>query len=87
MPLCEVEQGSMARLDQLNLGLRALAERRGFGFVDAARPPLTKERGPLLTEMARPDHRHMHLAGYQIFARRIAEEGGAATEPLRAVYK
>lgn len=87
MPLCDTPESSMRRLDELNEGLRVLALARGFGFVHVNRPPLTDGRDRLLVEMAGPDRKHMHLAGYQIFARAIALEGGAATEPLRAAWK
>lgn len=87
MPLCDAPESSIQRLNELNEGLRVLAEARGFGFVRADRPPLTDGRGRLLVEMAGPDRKHMHLAGYQILARWIALEGGAATEPLRAAWK
>lgn len=83
VPMRDTPASSGARLRQLNEGMRLLAEARGFAFVRANRPPITDGHDSLRPEMATPDGRHMNLAGYSLFARWIAEEGGPGTEPLR----
>jgi len=87
LPLCDTDEPSRLRLDAVNSGLQRLASRRGFGFVHANRPPLTDGAGSLRVDMAGPDRKHVHAEGAKILGKIIADEGGAATAPLRARRK
>ncbi len=64
--------------------LQAYARAHGYPYVRTNRPPLLTEDGLLRQDMTAPDGRHPNEAAYTILAKWIAEEGGAATAPLRA---
>ena len=66
--------------------LRELAKTRGAVFISTMRPPLAEPSGRLAKAMS-DDGQHLNDAGYEVLARWIADEGGAATAPLRTAAK
>jgi lysophospholipase L1-like esterase len=83
MPVCDPPPGDAERLRALNEGLRALATARGAAFVGTVRPPLADANGRLERSMS-VDGEHLVTAGYEVLARWLLEDGGKATERLRA---
>jgi lysophospholipase L1-like esterase len=86
MPISAPPPDEPPRLRALNEGLRSLAANRGVAFVRTNRPPLMDETGRLPRSLS-ADGEHLNDAGYEILARWVAEDGGAATAALRSAAK
>lgn len=84
IPQSTEEPDLVLQLTYASEALEAYARDHGYPYVRTNRPPLVTEDGQLRQDMTAADGRHPNEAAYLILAKWIADEGGAATAPLRA---
>lgn len=82
MPVLNDSDAVLERLRILNAGIEKLALEHGQSFLRTQRLPLVDETGHSVPAMYADNH-HLNAAGYKVYAKWIADGGGAATAPLR----